>query len=138
VFGSWHVAEAEPEPCETQSDGQLVAVSPVSHVPLPHTACTFEPLFDPFEPWLEPLPQSCGQLFTSLAAQVPSPQCAPVVPIDASTFGSDDDAPPQLQATANESAPATAHTIPEEVLIMRGIILIGMKGSTEKGELPSS
>ena len=104
---------ALPEPM--QSLGQLVVVSPFSHTRLPHTAPVFEPVLLPvFEPVLLPVPQSAGQLLTSLAAQTPSPQRVLVETLASELL----EAPPQLQATANDSAPATAHTIPDEALII--------------------
>ncbi|MEO8840296.1 MAG: hypothetical protein ABI591_09925 [Kofleriaceae bacterium] len=114
-------------------------VSPFSQVPLPHTAPVFEPdpLLPVFEPDpLLPVPQSAGQLLTSLAAQTPSPQ---VVPEElASGVPSLLEAPPQLQATANESALATTHTIPDEALIiMNGILLMPIIRSTRNYELGS-
>jgi hypothetical protein len=126
---------ALPEPPPVQSDGQLVLVSPLSHVPFPHTAPVLLPVLLPvFEPVLLPVPQSAGQLLTSLAAQTPSPQRVLVEPPASAPL----EAPPQLQATANDSAPATAHTIPDEALIiMSGIVLMQIRGSTRKYELRS-
>ncbi len=120
IVGSLQSSAPEPEPPPEQSDGQLAVVSPVSQVPLPHTAPVFEPVFDPV--LLPPVPQSAGQLLTSLAAHTPSPQ--PELLLEASGVPFLLDSPPQLQATANESALATTHTIPDEALIiMTGIVL---------------
>lgn len=117
TVGSVQSTAPEPEPPPVQSFGQLALVSPVSQVPLPHTAPVFEPVLLPvFEPVLLPaMPQSAVQLLTSLAAQTPSPH---VELLDASGVPSLLEAPPQLQATANDSALATTHTIPDEALII--------------------
>jgi len=91
---------------------------------LPQIGWTFEPLPLPLPlplPW-PPLPQSCGQLLISVAEHVPSPHLAADVP-PASGWLPGSEAPPQLQATANNNAPATAQTIPELLLIMEGIVL---------------
>jgi hypothetical protein len=58
---------------------------------------------------------------TSFAAQVPSPQW--LLLVDASGDVCDgSDEPPKLHATTNDSAHATAPRIPDECLIMRGIV----------------
>ncbi len=71
--------EPPPEPWAWQSTEHVAAVSVPLHIRSPQNGAVAEPEPEPvFEPPppppFEPFPQSAGQLFTSFAAQVPSPQ----------------------------------------------------------------
>lgn len=111
--------EPEPEPCDWQSTAHVAAVSVPLHMPSPQKIVVLEP--EPLLPRFEPCPQSAGQLFTSFAAQMPSPQWLPLVEASGDVWPVSDE-PPKLHATTNDNAHAAAERIPEECLIMRGIV----------------